>query len=458
MIAREALSADDAPRPAKHSKDLERLTRLSRAFTYATSVAEMLELAVEQAAEMLGVERALLLLPDENGVLHVSASHGVTRELVERFSDSLNESLQRRLHDLLGAPMAEGFLGVPLVSNGNVIGLLAVFRPDHAPITEEEEWLLSAIADQVAVPLENARRAETLERAALVNENVRLLESERVARKEAEAALELAEAASRRADIARREAEVARDLAQEADRSKASFLAAMSHDLRTPLNAIAGYVELLRQGVRGPITENQAADLDRIRNNQQHLLSIVSEVLEFARMGAGRLVFHYEDVYLDSVLRDAQEMVMPQIIAKAMEFRYDSPRDPIRMRTDPGKVKQILLNILSNSIKFTPRGGQIHITSETAANGGHAAAPAAPTVRIRIADTGPGIPRDKLESVFLPFVQITRELNHPAEGIGLGLAISRDLARGLGGDLTAESEPGGGAAFTLTLPYSSSSE
>lgn len=420
---------------ASRSVQLERLTQLSRAFTYATSLADILDLAVKQAAEMLGADKAILLLSDEEGVLHVNASHGVSRELVERFKDSLDESLVSRLRGLIGTPMSEGFVGVPLVNNGNVIGLLAVLRPDIGVATDDEEWFLSALADQVAAPLENARLSEQLERMALISENGRLYEAERAARKEAERA--------------RQEAEAARDLAQESDRSKAAFLAAMSHDLRTPLNAIGGYVQLMKLGLRGPITPEQDEDLDRIARNQQHLLSIISDVLEFARLGSGRIVFQKVKVRLDEVLRDAEAMVTPQMRAKRITYRFQPAGHSVDLHTDPGKLQQILLNLLSNAIKFTPEGGSITTTFEVQADG---AFRDQPQVSISVTDTGGGIQADKLESIFLPFVQVERSLNQPGEGIGLGLAISRDLARGLGGDLTAVSEYGTGSTFTLTLP------
>lgn len=437
---------------AGRSYQLERLTELSRAFTYSMSLTDILELAVRRAAEMLSADKAILLLPDEQGILHVSAAHGVDSDVVDRFRDSLDESLAGRLRDLMGEQMAEGFVAVPLVSSGNVIGLLAVLRPDMGTVTENEEWVLSALADQVAAPLENARLAEQLERAALISENGRLFESERAARKEAEIARIEADAARMRAELAKEEAEAARDIAQDSDRSKAAFLAAMSHDLRTPLNAIAGYVQLLKMGVRGPVNEDQVADLDRIGKNQEHLLAIISEVLEFARVGAGRVTYQYADVRLDLALRDAEAMVLPQIATKEIEYKCEPCDEPLSVRTDAGKLQQILINLLSNAIKFTPKEGSI--TTRFVARR-HGRFTKEPVVQIQVEDTGSGIPADKLDSIFLPFVQVNRRLNHPDEGIGLGLAISRDLARALGGDLTAQSEWGKGSTFTLTLPLSS---
>ena len=419
---------------AVRSLNFERLTELSRAFTYANSLDSILTLAVTQAAEMLSADKAILLLPNEEGVLNVSASHGVSPEVVSRFRESLDESLASRLTELFGAKLAEGFIGVPLVAKGNVIGLLAVLRAESGEATDDEEWLLSALADQVAAPLENARLEEALERAELLRENARLYESEKSARKEAEQA--------------RARAEKALDLAEESNRSKAAFLAAMSHDLRTPLNAIGGYVEILKMGLRGPLTQDQQADLERIGKNQKHLLAIVSDVLDFARIGAGRVTYRKTQVSLGETISAVESIVMPQIVSNGIEYRFEPPRSPVECNTDPDKVRQILINLLSNAAKFTPRGGSVTIRLSTVEDDG------VPAALISITDTGAGIPEDRLDSIFLPFVQVERTLTNPDEGIGLGLAISRDLARGLGGDLTAVSELGKGSTFTLTLPLS----
>lgn len=448
-------SASSPPRPqdrAARSPQFERLTQVSRAFTYAMSLSQILELTVTQAAEMLAAEKAILLLTDDKDILRVRASHGLTPETVADFGESFDESLIKRIQHLLGTRSPESFVGVPLVSQGNVIGLLAVVRADGEPITTDDEWLLSALADQVAAPLENARLAEELERTELISENGRLFQSERGARQEAEAAREEAVAARLQAELAKHEAEVARDLALASDRSKAAFLAAMSHDLRTPLNAIGGYVQLLKMGLRGPVTPEQALDLERIEKSQQHLFSLVSEVLDFATIGAGRVVFRLDNVVVDEALRNAESMVMPQIRQKGIHFEHSSPDSPITCFTDGEKLQQILVNLLSNAMKFTSEGGSIgtalRLVEDSPSQDGR-------VVEIDVSDTGLGIPEDQIDSVFLPFVQINRSLNHPHEGIGLGLAISRQLARGLGGDLMVRSEPDKGSTFTLSLPVTS---
>lgn len=415
-------------------EDLHQLTRLSREFTYARSLDDILDLAVAQSAHLMRSEKAVLLLTDADGLLRVRASIGVDAEVVERFGQPANEALVSRLRGLLGAKLAGGFVGVPLVSHGNVVGLLATMRPDGLPVSEDDEWLLAALADQIAAPLENARLARQLESSALLADNVRLYEAEHEARLVAEVAL--------------REAESARDAALQADVSKTSFLAAMSHELRTPLNAIGGYVELLEMGLRGPITAEQADDLKRIKASQGHLLRLITEVLDYARLGSGHTELHFEDVDLNEILREAEIMTMPQARARGLDYAYHALDCNVIVRADSHRLQQIALNLLTNAIKYTEPGGAICMSCEVVSD----AKPKERRIRVSVKDTGRGIPSDQIEGIWQPFVQVGRKLNHPGEGVGLGLAISRDLARRLGGELSVTSELGRGSEFTLTLP------
>jgi signal transduction histidine kinase len=230
--------------------------------------------------------------------------------------------------------------------------------------------------------------------------------------------------------------------AHAANSAKSEFLTTMSHELRTPLNAIGGYVELLEMGLRGPVSDEQKRDLHRIKVSQQHLLGLISGVLDLSRIEAGRVRYELADVAVDPFLSSIGALVAPQAAAKSIELEYHPSPADLAVIADREKLRQILLNLLSNAVRHTPAGGVVTISAES--RGARAA--------IVVDDTGPGIPEDKLEEIFEPFVQLDRSLTQSREGLGLGLAISRDLARGMSGDLTAEIRLGGGARFVLVLP------
>jgi len=241
------------------------------------------------------------------------------------------------------------------------------------------------------------------------------------------------------------EAKKAWAAADSANRSKAEFLAVMSHELRTPLNSIGGYVDLLEMELRGPLNDAQKADLDRIKRSQQHLLGIITDILNFTRLEATEVQFDIIDVPLRALIADIDAVVGALARTKSLIYECDLPDNNVLTRTDPDKLRQIMINLLSNAVKFTPEGGHIRVhTSEHET-----------VVAIHVDDTGPGIPPDKQEAVFEPFVQLDRGLTRTTDGTGLGLAISRGLARGMGADITVKSEVGKGSTFTLTLPLAS---
>jgi signal transduction histidine kinase len=238
------------------------------------------------------------------------------------------------------------------------------------------------------------------------------------------------------------EARKAWQAADAANRAKAEFLAVMSHELRTPLNSIGGYVDLLEMELRGPLTESQRSDLQRIKRGQEHLLRIINDILNFTRLEATEVKYDLIDVPVRALLADLDAVVSSLAAAKDVEYHCDVPPHGVFTRTDPDKLRQILINLLSNAVKFTPAGGRIKISCAASEN----------TVSISVEDTGPGIPSDKVDAVFEPFVQLDRGLTRTTEGTGLGLAISRGLARGMGAEITLTTELGKGSTFTLMLP------
>ncbi len=227
-----------------------------------------------------------------------------------------------------------------------------------------------------------------------------------------------------------------------ANQAKSAFLAKMSHEIRTPLNAITGYADLLDMGVHGPMTEHQRDFVHRIRRSGGHLLGLVNDILNVAKLESGRMAYMIGPVPIDDVLKASEAMVEPQARDKRLGFSRVACDPGCNAMADRERVLQIVLNLLTNAVKFTPSGGQITLS------GGNSDE----HVWIEVRDTGCGIAPGQLASIFEPFVQLGRQYLGPNEGVGLGLTISRDLARGMQGDLTVKSAFGVGSAFLLTLP------
>jgi len=243
----------------------------------------------------------------------------------------------------------------------------------------------------------------------------------------------------------RYEAEIlqAKKAAEEANRAKSKFLSMMSHDLRTPLSAVTGYADILSMGIRGPVNDAQREGLRRIKDASQYLLGLLNDILDIARLDSGQVHVRVEPVPVHAALARAEELVLLRLQEAGLEYGRDGCGPETRVRADPERLQQILLNLLTNAIKFTPRGGRVSVTCKSAGD----------RTLVRVSDTGRGIPDDHIARIFDPFVQVDRHQNEPSQqGVGLGLAISRDLARAMDGDLTVESTVGQGSAFTLTLP------
>jgi len=309
--------------------------------------------------------------------------------------DSVADGAEQRAALARLAPASALF--VPLVAR-EVMGAAAFCRgAGRAPFT----------ADEVALAEDLARRAGT----AL--DNARLYEQAKAARAEAE----------------------------EANRAKSDFLARMSHDLRTPLNAIGGYADLVQMGIHGPVTPAQDEAMGRIRRAQQHLLALINDILSFARLEAGQVRLELETVEVAHAFLELQPLAEPLAADKGLRLEVERPAAGLRVRADRDRLAQVLLNLLSNAVKFT-ESGSVSMAAEDTGTG----------VAIRVTDTGPGIPADRLEEIFDPFVQAGNSSAARRQGVGLGLAISRELARMMEGTLSVSSTPGEGSTFTLTLP------
>jgi signal transduction histidine kinase len=238
------------------------------------------------------------------------------------------------------------------------------------------------------------------------------------------------------------ELRAARDIATAANSAKAGFLAVMSHELRTPLNAIAGYAEILSLGVDGPLTPKQNDAVARIRNNQQHLLALIDDVLNFAKIEAGSTSITSEPVQVCELLDSLEPVLRPDLVRRELTFVWNGCDRAVAVQADPVRLRQILLNVLGNAIKFTPPHGHIELSALRTAD----------KVSICVSDTGIGIPPDKIGRVFEPFFQVQSGTTREYAGVGLGLAISRDFARAMGGDIEVESAQGQGSVVTIELP------
>ena len=340
----------------------------------------------------------------------------------------------------------EAASGKPAVS---VIGLpLTVVFPDVRPAVVDafraaidgKPTLLSQSLHRFALALPAPGGFEGFE---LMQQTVRLTPIEAEAGRERGAIAFIQDVTER---VCReRDLREATERAEAANRSKSDFLATMSHELRTPIGAMTGYTDLVLEGIYGPVTPEQRVHLERVKSVGKHLLNIVEEILLFARVEAGREGTHVTAVDAYQIARDAVAVIDPIAREKGLQLVVSIPSAPAAARTDEVKVRQILINLLGNAVKFTTKG-QVSIEARCDDRSG--------SVVYTIRDTGLGIATSNLERIFEPFTQIENAYSRTQSGTGLGLPVSRRLARMLGGDLTVESQPGVGSTFTASISRS----
>jgi signal transduction histidine kinase len=391
------------------------IQRVGHSIAAELDVQRILQDVTDAATELTGAEFGLSVytIPDPTGSASTlrAVSGGELPDIVADFpftgrrayrSDDLG-----RERTLPAWPFADvvitprgltSFLAVPVVSRtGERLGGLFFGHSEAARFGELQERLAMGIAGWAAVAVDNAR----------------LYQAERQARAEAE----------------------------RANRAKADFLATMSHELRTPLNAMIGYTDLLLAGIPVVVPDEARAKIERIAISARHLLELIEEVLTFARLEAGEETIHLETVELDTLLDEVQALSEPLAMAKGLHFTCRLRPELPPMTSDARKLRQILLNLISNAIKFTD-DGSVELNADE--EGG--------TIVFRVADTGLGIDPGHQEKIFEPFWQVDGGTTRKAGGTGLGLTVSRRLARLLGGDIELSSNDGAGSTFTVRLP------
>jgi signal transduction histidine kinase len=446
--------------------------RITEAVNRETAVIAALDVLVSGVREALEADSVALMLVEESPdgpvlVMHasrgrasdlpptrVAVGRGVLGRIAERRETMLLDNVQR-LGDMpatSGGEQTASLLGVPVTDEGRLIGVLSVGSRSPGAFGDDDRHLLELVAASAGPTIARARLADALDLYR------RQLESQTGELEATASELELTVAALRRANVelaataeAARGAQVA---AEAANRAKSAFLATMSHELRTPLNAILGYASLLLDGLAGPLMPSQRDFVERTRVSGRHLLGLVEEVLDIAKVEAGQMRVELGPVSATRVITAAVTLVRLQATAANVEIDATPCSDVFGEVTgDERRVRQILLNLLANAVKFTRPGGRVTVRCDRV----EGKAPFSPGqlgswMCLGVTDTGIGIDEENLETIFEPFVQLDASHTRARGGSGLGLAISRRLARLMGGDITVSSLIGQGTTFTLWLP------
>ncbi|HUQ47112.1 MAG TPA: GAF domain-containing sensor histidine kinase [Gemmatimonadaceae bacterium] len=445
-----------------------------------TAAEEVFDRLTRLAVRLVGIPAAFISLVDANRDFYKSACGfgeplATTRELAGLtfchytvqnkepliIPDTAADPVYRNVPTVKSLGVA-AYVGVPLVINGQVVGAfctidtkprdwtageIEVLTELAASAQREIELRMAVVASLADKRLLELNATELRSANKVLQEQTQELEAQTAELQATTAHLEEltdeAMVATRLTQQALDDAIAARAEAESANRVKAEFLAVMSHELRTPLNAIGGYSDLIEMGVHGPVTEGQLGALARIKRSQTHLLGLINGLLTYAQLDAGAVSFEIEDVDIDAVINTCEALTSPQAVLRGITLEKRAPDGSIKVKADQEKLHQIVVNLVSNAVKFTDGGGTVAITSHSGEDG---------NARIEVSDTGRGIPYDQLERIFEPFVQVDAKLTRAKEGTGLGLSISRTLARGMHGDIKASSKVGVGSTFTLTLP------
>jgi signal transduction histidine kinase len=447
--------------------------RITESVNRETTLAEGLDALVVGVREALATDTAAVLLTEDSAqgpalVLHAargrlstnpaSARTTVGRGILGRIAEQRETIVVNDVHELgdvpplLGTERLVSFIGVPVVDQGHLIGVLYAGSRSSRRFRDEDRQLIELVAAGAGPTIARARLGDALDLYR------RQLETQSGELEVTASELELTVTALRRANAelaATAEAARAAQMAAEsANRAKSAFLATMSHELRTPLNAILGYASLLLDGLAGPLDGPQREFVERTRTSGRHLLGLVEEVLDIAKVEAGQMRVEFGPVSAVRVISAAVALVRPQAASAGVDVDASACVDVSGEVTgDERRIRQILLNLLANAVKFTRPGGRITVRCDRF----EGKAPFIPAalgswICLGVTDTGIGIDPEHLETIFEPFVQLDASHTRARGGSGLGLAISRRFARLMGGDISVTSRVGHGTTFTLWLP------
>ena len=460
-------ASSDAGRPGLDDAartDPARLASLHATGLMDSEVEEVFDRLTRLAVRLLGVPTSFISLVDRERDFYKSVSsvgdalssmqeatgptfchHTVARTTPLVIPDTAADPLYRDVPTVRTLGVA-AYVGVPLIVGGRAIGAFCAVDTRPHPWTDDEVEVLVELGASAQREIE-LRVAVALARAATAVAEQRRAELERSNDLLREQAVTLA-LQSEELHATTAHLEDRTEAAEAANKAKDGFLSMMSHELRTPLNAIGGYAELLAMGLRGPVSPEQIEFLNRIRRAGKHLQTLIGDILEFTHLDSGQTRYSIEDVRVDEVMAEAAELLAPQIAENGIAFFLTGCNDESAggdrlVRADRKKLRQILINLLTNAIKFTPATGRVSITARKVDA----------QMLIEVTDSGRGIPPEQFAHIFEPFVQLDRgSITVAQQGVGLGLSICRELAQGMSGDLSVVSTPGAGSVFTVTLP------
>jgi PAS domain S-box-containing protein len=428
----------------KISQQLERLTALREIDQFIISTFDLrmsLDALLARARNILAIDAASVWLLDPvRTTLEVTAGTGFHTNAIKSVRLRLGQSLAGRvalerrilqiptllsqpddflLTGLLEEEKVVSYYGAPLIVKGRILGVLEVYNRSLA--VRDLDWLdfFSTLAGQAAIAIDNAQLFEHLQRSKI------------------ELQYRVAE---RTEELNRTNAEL-----EQANRAKDEFLAHMSHELRTPLNSILGMSESLLEQRRGPLNESQQASLQIIESGGRHLLELINDILDLSKIEAGMLDYYPQPIRVDEVCRSSLGFVRSQALKKAITLIYNNEGAVSSISADPRRLKQILVNLLTNAVKFTPEHGEVTLQVRTESE--------QRLIQFSVIDTGIGITPDDLARLFTPFVQVDSSLNRQYEGTGLGLALVQKLTDMHGGSVQVESEVGVGSRFTINLSW-----